>query len=95
MVRWWTEMDMDRALKIAMRTGKVLLGTKQTLKSIRNERAKVVVVSANCPSSVRDKLGDVPIQEYEGLNTELGPACGKPFPVSVLTVIEPGDSGLA
>ncbi|OFV67624.1 MAG: 50S ribosomal protein L30 [Candidatus Syntrophoarchaeum caldarius] len=87
-------MDMDRALKIAMRTGKVVLGTKQTLKSIRNGRAKVVVVSANCPDSVRDKIEGVPIQEYKGLNTELGPACGKPFPVSVLAVIEPGDSGL-
>jgi large subunit ribosomal protein L30e len=87
-------MDMDRALKIAMRTGKVLIGAKEAIKSVRSERAKVIIVSANCPASVKDELGGVPVKAYEGLNTELGTACGKPFPVSVATIIDPGDSGL-
>ena len=88
-------MDMDRALKIAMRTGKVLIGTRETIKSVRNGSAKVVVVSSNCPPWLMDELEGVSVKEYKGFNTEMGPACGKPFPVSVATIVDPGDSGLA
>ncbi len=87
-------MDMDRALKIAMRTGKVLLGAKEAIKSIKKGQAKVVVVASNCPSWIKEKLEGVKVIEYDGLNTELGPACGKPFAVSVLTIVDPGESGL-
>jgi large subunit ribosomal protein L30e len=35
---------------------------------------------------------DVPIYGFEGMGKDLGSACGKPFSVATLAVIEPGDS---
>jgi large subunit ribosomal protein L30e len=36
----------------------------------------------------------VPVYEFPGLSVDLGPICGKPFIVSALTVLEPGDSDI-
>ena len=37
-------------------------------------------------------LAKVPCVEYNGTNTDLGAACGKLFRVSILGVIDGGDS---
>jgi large subunit ribosomal protein L30e len=34
------------------------------------------------------------LYEFPGLSVDLGPLCGKPYIVSALTVIEPGDSDI-
>ena len=35
---------------------------------------------------------DVPVYGYQGMGKDLGSACGKPFSVAALAIIEPGDS---
>ena len=37
---------------------------------------------------------DVPMHQVALVNRELGAACGKPFAVSALTVVDAGDSDL-
>jgi large subunit ribosomal protein L30e len=34
----------------------------------------------------------VPVYSYQGIGKDLGSACGKPFSVAALAVIEPGES---
>ena len=91
-------MDVNRALRNAAATGKVTLGLNMTLKHIGSKKAKLVVVADNAPAEAWDALNaavekaNVPIYRYSGKNTELGPACGKPYSVAVLTVLEAGDS---
>lgn len=91
-------MDVNRALRNAAQTGTVALGTNETLKAIASRQAKLVVVAANAlPSALREvqaaaSANKVPVYAYAGKNTELGPACGKPYSVAVLSVIEAGDS---
>ena len=91
-------MDVNRALRTAVTTGKVLLGGDQTKKAIAAGNAKLVVISANHPETDTIKTAAkgkaVPVYEFPGRGTELGPACGKPFPVGVLTVLDPGSSDI-
>lgn len=88
-------IDIARALKTASVTGKVRFGLTETRKSVRSGEAKLVVVSSNCPS--RDEFlsgGSTKAMEFPGTNVELGAACGKPYAISVLAVVSPGDSNI-
>lgn len=91
-------MDVNRALRTAASTGTVNLGLNETLKAILSKQAKLVIYADNTPESAVSQLlaasqqVKVPLYKYQGKNTELGPACGKPFSVAVLSVIEAGDS---
>ncbi len=91
-------MDVNRALRSASQTGKITLGLNESLKDILSKKAKLVVVAANAPEAAVSQVQaaaeatKVPIYTYEGKNTELGPACGKPYSVAVLTVTDAGDS---
>lgn len=81
-------MDVERALKNAVITGKVYIGFEQTKKHLKE--VKMVVVSSNCPYT--EQVKKVPIHRYKGSNMELGAACGKLFPISMLGVVEAGES---
>ncbi len=87
-------VDVEKALRKAMKTGKVFLGSKRTIKALKNGEAKLVIVAANCPEEVRLKIQsfDVPIVEFKGTNMELGAVCGKPFSVAALAIADAGES---
>ncbi|MDD4580669.1 MAG: 50S ribosomal protein L30e [Methanothrix sp.] len=87
-------INVDRALRSSIRTGKVLLGSNRTVEAGLNGQAKLIVYSADCPVDVRMQLEavDVPVYGYPGMGKDLGSACGKPFSVAALAIIEPGDS---
>jgi large subunit ribosomal protein L30e len=91
-------MDIQRALRNVVSTGKVYLGAAQAKKAITKGEAKLVIVAAGSPDSetlkTQTSSKGVAFYEYGGKGTELGPACGKPFPVSVLTVLEAGESDI-
>jgi large subunit ribosomal protein L30e len=93
-------VDLARELKVAINTGKVVLGTRQTIKAILRGEAKLVVVAANAPPNIKSdveyyaKLAQIPVIVYPGSSWELGAACGKPFKVASLAVIDPGESNL-
>jgi large subunit ribosomal protein L30e len=90
-----TMIDMNRALKTASTTGDVRFGLAETKKSIKKGEAKMVVVSKNCPGTSALQSGSsVKVVIYEGTNVELGNACGKPFPISALAVVSPGESNI-
>jgi len=91
-------MDIAREIRKAMDTGKVILGTNKSLKALKNGDAKLIIYSSNCESESRDdldyysKLGNVPTVEYRGTGVDLGMVCGKPFVVSMIAILSPGDS---
>ncbi|HWG92174.1 MAG TPA: 50S ribosomal protein L30e [Candidatus Thermoplasmatota archaeon] len=91
-------MDINRALRSAASTGKVTLGQKESAKVIEAKQAKLVVLASNIPAEDAEKLtsaaqkAGVPVYRFSGPNTELGPACGKPFPVSTMAVVDAGES---
>jgi len=91
-------MDINRALRSATQTGIVVLGLNESLKMILSKKAKLVVLADNAPEAAVAQIHaaidktKVPIYSYQGKNTELGPACGKPYSVAVLSVVDAGDS---
>jgi large subunit ribosomal protein L30e len=88
------KVDISRALKAAITTGKVEFGVDQTEKAIKTGKAQMVILSRNCPSKVLTGDINVKVHIYEGNNMELGALCGKPFSVSALAVIDKGTSNI-
>jgi large subunit ribosomal protein L30e len=86
------ETDISKVLRSTFSTGKVLIGTKQTMNAIKNGEAQVVIVSSNCPEKSLNEIKGVSVIKYPGNGVDLGIACGKPFAISALAVIEPGES---
>ncbi len=87
-------VNVEKALRKAMKTGKVFLGSKRTIKALKSGEAKLVIVAENCPEEVRLKIKnfDVPVVEFNGNNMELGAICGKPFSVAALAIADAGES---
>lgn len=89
-------MDINRALKIAVNTGKVQFGVKQAVKGAESGDAKLFIRASNFPQEEESRIAElkVPSYTYSGNGFELGAVCGKPFSISILSVIEPGDSDI-
>ncbi|MCK9298400.1 50S ribosomal protein L30e [Methanoculleus sp. YWC-01] len=89
-------MDFNASLRKAVKTGTVFLGRNKTQESIEEGKAKLVVVARNSPESVKNLVNeiDVPVYVYEGSSVQLGKACGMPYVVSALAVVEPGESDI-
>tara|TARA_Y100000589_G_scaffold122489_1_gene116906 strand:+ start:8096 stop:8443 length:348 start_codon:yes stop_codon:yes gene_type:complete len=91
-------MDLSRQLKTAISTGKLLFGQRQAIDACASGEAKLVILAANCPQDYIDNLhaGHPSIIKHRArlVNRELGIACGKPFAVSTITVIDGGDSDI-
>ena len=93
-------MDINLEIRRAVTTGKVVLGTERTLKSLRAKKAELIVVASNCRA---DALADLEryakssgttLYRYPGSSVELGTASGKPFSVNAMAVLDPGSSNL-
>jgi large subunit ribosomal protein L30e len=95
------ENALTAAVRLAVESGKVEFGARSGMAAGADGKAKVFVVSNNTPVDVRAKVeglakaSKIPVLEYEGNSMELGSVCGKPFPVSVLSVFEEGTSNLS
>ncbi|MAH98364.1 MAG: 50S ribosomal protein L30e [Euryarchaeota archaeon] len=91
-------MDIPRQLKQGISTGALVFGQRQTSSHCSKGSAKLVLVAANCPESfindLRNSHPSVPIHQVTMVNRQLGAACGKPFPISSLCVIDAGQSEL-
>lgn len=69
-----------------------MIGTKQTIDAVKGEKAQVVVLSSNCPEKTMNSIKGVAVINYPGSSVDLGVACGKPFSIAALAVLEPGES---
>jgi large subunit ribosomal protein L30e len=88
----------DQQLRLALSTGRVQLGSKQAERELRRGRARMAILSSNCPEKIKvsienyGKLGKTPIWNHEKDSVDLGMLCGKPYPVSAIVINDPGDS---
>jgi len=93
-------MDIEKELVRAVQTGKVVLGTDRSLKAVKRGEAKLVILASNCPEDVVEdfkyysRISEVKVLHLNRDSRELGVMCGVPFTVSVLAVIDPGDSAI-
>ncbi|KAJ3332927.1 60S ribosomal protein L30 [Blyttiomyces sp. JEL0837] len=91
---------VNSRLALVMKSGKYTLGYKSTLKTIRNGKAKLIIISGNCPPLRKSELeyyamlSKTGVHHYSGNNIDLGTACGKYFRVGSLSIIDAGDSDI-
>ena len=87
-------MDLNRELRSAIGTGNVRLGTSQCREAVAAGKAKMVLLARNCPASAVKEIerGEVPVYHFDGTNADLGIACGKPFGVSAVAILDGGSS---
>lgn len=90
--------SVDHELRLALSTGRVQLGSKQAVREMRRGRARMTILSSNCPVDRKDaiekygKLGEIPVLIHAKDSVDLGVLCGKPYPVSAIVINDPGDS---
>jgi large subunit ribosomal protein L30e len=82
--------EVESIVKRVLKTGNYYLGSKKTLKALKNGEAKAVIVASNCPEDVLEKIKSygVTVYVYSGNNMDLGTLCGKPFSVAAMAVTE-------
>ncbi len=91
-------IESGKEIRRAVDTGKVVFGTKQSEKSLKNGSAKLIIIAKNAPQLSREKLvsfaqiGSTPHFVFEGTGIELGSVCGKPFTVSAMCIEQAGKS---
>merc|ERR1711981_918848 len=92
--------SINSHLALVMKSGKAQLGYKQTLKSLRGGKAKLIMIASNCPPLRKSEieyyamLAKTGVHHYSGDNGALGTACGKYFQVATLAVTDAGDSDI-
>ncbi len=90
--------DLANNIRLAVDSGKVALGVNKVMDSIKENNAKLIVVATkNKPEILQDvqhltKVSNIKTVMFEGNSMELGAVCGKPYSVSVLSIISEGNS---
>lgn len=90
-------MDIKREIRVAVNTGEVDFGLKEALKNIEEDNCNLLIVASNCPDErmlEKDEFDGIPIYHFKGNNQALGSAAGKPFPMSIISILDAGDSNI-
>jgi large subunit ribosomal protein L30e len=92
--------DMSNDIRLAVDSGEAIFGINKASQAIISRKAKIVIVaSKNKGDRVGDvmhlaKLADIKVQVFEGTPMDLGVVCGKPYSVSTLSIVDPGNSNI-
>jgi large subunit ribosomal protein L30e len=93
-------IDVDKAIAKAVKTGRVSFGANTAIQHAKTGKAKLIILAANCPTTVSKvikyycKLSNVSLITYKGSSMNLAAICGKSFIISALSIREPGDSSI-
>ena len=97
-------INLENALRITLKTGKVIIGSKKSLKAIKQGQVQMVIKANNCPQDIASDIykycnefdeQKIDIYEFKGSSWDLGFLCGKPYMIAILGVISAGDSEIA
>ena len=84
--------NINKEIKDALGTGKVLIGSRSVSKAAKKGALAAIVFATNCPESRRKDLenyastGGFELTAFDGDATRLGEVCGKPFNVLMLGI---------
>ncbi len=95
-----TVSDIGRELQMVLKTGSVVIGSRNTIRLAKLGKAKLIIVAANAPPEIKKdlkyyaRLSNIPVYEFPGTNMELGALCGKPFSIASMAIVDPGQSSI-
>jgi large subunit ribosomal protein L30e len=92
----------DKELKVAVKTGKCLIGFKETMRELAMGELKLIVVANNAPPKVTRRIellnrclsDPIPVFTSANSSWDLGAVMGHPYWVSCLGIIDVGDSSI-
>jgi large subunit ribosomal protein L30e len=85
-------MTLIEDIQAAIKSGKAVIGYKQSIRFIKLNVPKVIVVAGNMPEKYRKeiehstKVSNAKLEVFSGSSKELGIMCGKPFPVTTVVI---------
>ncbi|MEM0014424.1 MAG: 50S ribosomal protein L30e [Zestosphaera sp.] len=92
------EVSLETPIKLLFKTGKVVLGSRRAVKVIKSGKALGVIVASNIPKHLAEdityysRMSNIKLIKYPGSSYDLGAILGKPFPVSVVAILDAGES---
>ncbi len=95
-----TVSDIGRELQMVLKTGSVVIGSRNTIRLAKLGKAKLIIIASNAPPEIKKdlkyyaKLSNIPVYEFPGTNMELGALCGKPFSIASMAIVDPGQSNI-
>ncbi|MCD6482773.1 MAG: 50S ribosomal protein L30e [Candidatus Aenigmarchaeota archaeon] len=80
-----------KLVKESVRAGKAILGYRESIKFLKTNKPKFVIIAENAPDNIKDDIyyavdDKKKIKVFEGTSRELGTLCGKPFPVTTIVI---------
>ncbi|AWR94503.1 50S ribosomal protein L30e [Acidianus brierleyi] len=91
-------ITFETELKNLLKSGKVIFGSKKTLKKLKLGKVKAIIVASTLKGDIMNdiihyaKVSSIPIYKYPGSGWDLGTLAGKPFMISTIGVEDPGNS---
>jgi large subunit ribosomal protein L30e len=85
-------MTLEDTIRTAVKNEKAIIGFKRSIKFIKLNNPKLIVIANNLPEDMRkeiehnSKISKTEIEMFDGGSKELGVICGKPFPVAILVI---------
>ena len=92
--------DIKGDMGTVLKTGKISAGSKNVISALLTANPKLVLISGNCPNDLKEQvvyysmLSSVPYSVTDETSMELGSVCAKPFPASVVAVMDAGESDI-
>lgn len=85
-------MNLTVIIQEAVKSKKIIIGCRKTVRFIKLNSPKLIVVARNIPEKMREemehntKVSGVKVEVFNGTSKELGVICGKQFPISALAI---------
>jgi len=85
-------MSLTVIIQEAIKSKKIIIGYRNTVRFIKLNSPKLIVVAENIPRKMKEeieynsKVSNIKIEMFEGTSKELGVVCGKQFPISALAI---------
>ena len=79
-------------IRDALNKNNLVIGSRETIKYLKNNVIKVIMISKNCPEDVRNDLEKfttlykIRLENFDGTSKQFGIFLGKPFPVATASV---------
>jgi len=93
-------MEIGQELQVVSRTGKYVLGYRESLLAALNRRAKLLIVAKNCPETfakeakIVSNISGTPLLLTEYTREDLAGSLRKPFAASIMAILDPGSSNI-
>jgi large subunit ribosomal protein L30e len=85
-------MIVNKDIKDALKSRKLLMGSKTVLRGVKGKLLNTVIYASNCPDDVikdlnhYSKISGVKLEEFNGNSVQLGEICGRPFAMLMVGV---------